>query len=412
MNVMEDLKAYLDGELSPEKMKRVDAALQDDPKLRRELEELRVLSRLIGDCVVDVEPLGLERTLAAVGRRKRFSFDLVRHGWVVAAACSLIIAAVVTTDQSRSQDEAVATADLGSVALNDSAKRPAEVGASGEINAPATKAAQLDKAEAPARSGFQAMGGIDVRLRKHANTSPRLGEDVSGSPVVPKPATPGFPQQIIRTGDMGLRVADVRKAQGAITNLAKSVGGFIESSNSSADENNLPQASVTMRVPEKRFEDVLNRLRSLGEVKSETLSGEDVTAQVADTEARLRVMRAEEDQYVTLLKSARKIGEILSVKERLSSVREEIESLDAQRKALRNQAAYSTITVSLTQTKVAGEPPAAGSWFDEAWASAVNRGSAFGRWLARVGLNLVAFAPVWVPIVLAAWWLSRRKRVS
>ena len=67
MNLMEDLKAYVDGELSPERQSEVESAMEQDERLRQELEEIRVLSRLIGDCVVEAEPAGLERTRSLGG---------------------------------------------------------------------------------------------------------------------------------------------------------------------------------------------------------------------------------------------------------------------------------------------------------------------------------------------------------
>ncbi len=410
MNVMEDLKAYLDGELSPEQRAEVESALERDEKLRRELEELRVLSRLIGDCVVQPEPVGLEQTLKALakpapgwlifGRR----IQPMRYVWVAGFACALALAALVTI-APRSHDEAEGVANVATASKAAMAEAPAAPKTAGEAG-DAVQAPLLRKFGQTAPEKWKPQSGkseSDPTLQVNADDK---GIELSGRPETVPPV--GVPQQLIRTADLSLRVANVRKAQADATNAAKSLGGFVESSSSSSDEFNLPTAMLTLRVPEKRFEEGINRLRALGEVKSESMSGEDVTAQVADTEARLKVMKAEEDQYVTLLRGTRKIGEILEVKDRLSQVRQEIESLDATRKTLRKQAAYSTISLTLSQVREAGKPEVSGSWADEAWANAVNRVSAFGRWAARVGMNLLVFAPFWLPVVLILWWLGRR----
>src|SRR4051812_7382917 len=98
MNVMEDLKAYVDGELLPERRTEVDAAMEQDERLRQELEEIRILSRLIGDCVVQPDPVGLEQTLQLLEARKpkplfiRLFAEPARFGWVWAMAAFILLA--------------------------------------------------------------------------------------------------------------------------------------------------------------------------------------------------------------------------------------------------------------------------------------------------------------------------------
>jgi hypothetical protein len=115
-----------------------------------------------------------------------------------------------------------------------------------------------------------------------------------------------------------------------------------------------------------------------------------------------------------MMKGARKVPDMLEIRDRLGSVREEIESMEAGRKSLRQQAAYSTISVTLSQpapAKLVVKAPAKPSWFDSAWRQASQRASALGKWLAEVGMNLVVFAPVWLPIVVGLWWLGRRAKL-
>lgn len=79
------------------------------------------------------------------------------------------------------------------------------------------------------------------------------------------------------------------------------------------------------------------------------MSGEDVTAQLVDLGARLRALRAEEEALTILLASATNVGEVLSVREQLSSTRTEIEQLAAQQDSLDDQATYATLAVTLSE---------------------------------------------------------------
>ena len=77
MSLNEDLKAYIDGELSPERMEEIRKAIEVDETLRQECSELKTLGESIRTYANQFQPHGLESTLAAlnrVERRKRF-FD-------------------------------------------------------------------------------------------------------------------------------------------------------------------------------------------------------------------------------------------------------------------------------------------------------------------------------------------------
>ena len=235
------------------------------------------------------------------------------------------------------------------------------------------------------------------------------------TPASPPPASAksqiyAQPRFQIKTANLSVEVEGVPKAQQEAESIAKAVGGRVESSSKNNDEGSLATAELTFRVPVGSFETAVNRIRKLGRVTNDQLTGEDVTAQVYDAEARLKVMRAEEDQYVELLKATKKIGEVLSVKERLSQVRQEIESLDAQRKSLREQAAESTINLSLTERPKPDRPRENTNWLEDAWSNAVSGLSAAGRTLGSVGVFLFVFSPIWLPVVLLIWWFSRRSR--
>lgn len=66
MSLHEDLKAYLDGELSPQRADEVRAAIDADPNLRREAEQLQALSVEIRSLAGEPEVVGMERALDAI----------------------------------------------------------------------------------------------------------------------------------------------------------------------------------------------------------------------------------------------------------------------------------------------------------------------------------------------------------
>jgi hypothetical protein len=125
------------------------------------------------------------------------------------------------------------------------------------------------------------------------------------------------------------------------------MGGFLVSSEVSGGQD-AGSGSLTVRVPAARFEEARSEIRKLGlRVESEKVEAQDVTRQYVDEDANLRNLRAEEVQYLAILKQAHTVKDTLEVSEKLSEVRGQIEQQQAEFDALSKQIETVAITVSL-----------------------------------------------------------------
>lgn len=215
-------------------------------------------------------------------------------------------------------------------------------------------------------------------------------------------------RMVVKRGSLLVAVKDVRAAQQDAVRMASELGGFVESSDLSGAESKLPRAMLVLRIPSQRFDAALDRVRAMGTLKTESISGEDVTDQYVDVVARIKVMQAEEESYLTMLRAAKKVSELLEIKERLSRVRQEIESLKAREQQLTDLAAMSTLTVSFEGIEAVGTPGAPENWAEGAWAAAVNLLTGTGRWLGQAAIYVAVLSPVWATPLLVAWVLRRR----
>lgn len=234
----------------------------------------------------------------------------------------------------------------------------------------------------------------------------------AGRPVPDVPPVPGVEPQIVKHADLSVEVADgsVTEAFDRAADVARRRGGFVVSSSSSTFDAGQASAQLTLRVPAEQFEAARGDLAGVGELRSVQVSGQDVTAQLVDLDARLRALRAEEDALTALLGEAGAVGEVLAVREQLSSTRLEIEQLAAQQASLEDRAAFSTLQVSLFEAGAAAirtDPePATGlaRSFEQAVDGAV----------AVVGGMVVVLGYV-VPLVilgLLAWGAGRVIRIG
>jgi hypothetical protein len=81
--------------------------------------------------------------------------------------------------------------------------------------------------------------------------------------------------------------------------------------------------------------------------ENERIDAQDVTRQYVDQDASLRNLRAEEAQYLTILKQATTVKDMLAVSEKLSEVRGEIEQQEAEFHSLSRQIETVSIAISL-----------------------------------------------------------------
>ena len=154
-------------------------------------------------------------------------------------------------------------------------------------------------------------------------------------------------RKLIRTAALNIVVQNSSEAIDKIRILTEDVGGFLVSSDIAGGPES-PTASLNIRVPVARFDEVRAAIRKLGlRVDSERLDAQDVTRQYVDQEARLRNLRAEELQYLGILKRASTVKDTLEVTGKLSEVRGQIEQQQAEFNALSKQVETVAIAVSL-----------------------------------------------------------------
>ena len=108
---------------------------------------------------------------------------------------------------------------------------------------------------------------------------------------------------------------------------------------------------------------------------------------------------------------ARRTGEIMEIRDKLTEIRTEIESITGQRNVTKDMAAFSTINVTLEQRPIAGQAPkqeGQDTWLNDTWATAVNGLSAAGKIVTQLLIFVLVWAPIWVPTSLLGAWIYRK----
>jgi hypothetical protein len=172
---------------------------------------------------------------------------------------------------------------------------------------------------------------------------------------------------VIQTGSLVLVVAEPGRRVAEIRRMAEDMGGFVVSSyvyKTAYGNQGLTadQASITIRVPAARLQDALELLKEGAvEVRSENVSGEDVTQQYTDLQSRLRNLEAAEAQLLDIMEGAVRTEDVLAVYSQLVAVRGEIELVRGQIQYYSESAAFSSIAIELIPDEAA-QPIETGVW--------------------------------------------------
>jgi uncharacterized protein DUF4349 len=195
------------------------------------------------------------------------------------------------------------------------------------------------------------------------------------------------------------------------------LGGYASGTSRSGTDGEA-SASATFRIPVAAWDDALIAVRGIGgRVLDEHSETEDVTGTVVDLEARVRNLRATEAALQAIMARAGEIKDVLAVQGELSEVRGQIEAAQSEASHLRDQAALSTLTVTLglTPPPVVARQQAQfdpGTEVEAATAKLVSlgqRGVKVGIWFAIVWLPVLAGLAIALVIAyLVARWVRRR----
>ncbi|MBX0328989.1 DUF4349 domain-containing protein [Oscillochloris sp. ZM17-4] len=235
-------------------------------------------------------------------------------------------------------------------------------------------------------------------------------DSAAGGAAQSAPASQAAAQRmVIKTASISLQVAKVPDAEASIRARAEQLGGYVVSvqTNGSGDRQT---STITFRVPSDSFGAALADLEGLAsKVLSRSVGGDDVTAEFVDLDSRLRNLEATRTRLLDLLAKATKVEDALQVNNALTDIQGQIEQIQGRMKYLKDSAAMATITADLQPV-----PPQPSIIPESGWQplrvarQALGDLLEFGQGLAELGIVLLIWSPVWLPLLLLGRWGWRR----
>jgi hypothetical protein len=202
---------------------------------------------------------------------------------------------------------------------------------------------------------------------------------------------------ILRNGQASIEVDSLESSMAEVRRIAQKVGGFVADASVQSGRNQIPSATLELKVPALRFDELTEALAPIGRLQFVNVGAQDVSEEFVDLTARVANGHRLEDRLVELLRTRTgKLQDVLSVERELARVREEIERMEGRLRFLKASAQLSTLSVNLFEPPplVASHPGRSviGEAFKTAW-----------RNFVAVVAGVIASLGFVVPVVILGW---------
>ncbi len=186
--------------------------------------------------------------------------------------------------------------------------------------------------------------------------------DAAPAPMMPAPVEKGMatesrnqPDSVdsdrkeITTGRVYITTSDPIAAAAKTTDRVEYFKGRVDDrTEQPGTDNTQPHATLTVRVPSDKTDQLLEDLHGFGRVTSVSISKSDVTLQYEDVDARIKALQTSVDRLRALIAGATNTADVIEAENALSSRQAELDSLTAQKRSLDDQIDLSTLTIEFT----------------------------------------------------------------
>ena len=161
--------------------------------------------------------------------------------------------------------------------------------------------------------------------------------------------TSDFGRDIIFTADLTVAVPDVATAGEQATREIQGLGGFLFGQRTTGDPT--PMSILTFKVSPTDFQEALDRLGSIGDLRSQNVSADDVTERIVDVQSRINTAEASVERLRSLLEGAVDIKTIVELENELLERETQLETMRGSLRTLQDRVALATIVLTITEAE-------------------------------------------------------------
>lgn len=313
-HVKDLLSGYLDEQVSAQEQARIRRHLDQCEDCRRHLEELRRTVALLQTSEPVRAPEGFRATVHSkveeVASQPKISLRWPRLRWswrTAGAVAAALLVGIFSVNLLRQQ--------LPVGALRE---EPRDIG------------------------GLRSQKAADATRQSNAPVASEAPQSVAGVPTIPSL------RRVIRHAQLYVEVEDFDAAARRLMQIAEDAGGFVADS-SFTESGGVPQGYFTLRVPTPRFASTVNAVEQIGKVLQRRATGQDVTEEFIDLQARVRNLERHELRLLAFMDRAVKVSDLLAIEQEVARVRGEIERLTGRLRFIDHRVELATIEATVQE---------------------------------------------------------------
>ena len=226
-------------------------------------------------------------------------------------------------------------------------------------------------------------------------------------------------RKLIKTQTVVMETTEFDSLNDWIQEQVKAAQGYIENayvSGNSAGVSAARTASYVLRIPVSGVDGFMEKLRGEGNVLQYSENVVDVTLDYTDTESHIAALEEERDTLMNMLSQADDLDTLLTIQNRLTEVRYQLENYESQLRIYDNDIEYSTVNLEISEVEretVTEDTSFLGRLSEQLFANFY----ALGKGLQGLALWFLGALPAWIVLAvlgIAAYSIykgvRRRKR--
>ncbi len=208
------------------------------------------------------------------------------------------------------------------------------------------KAADYDSADYAEEAAYDYDGGTEMAMYDESSAS--------GSSAMTTENATTTNRKLIRNASLSVETKEFDALMASIDEKIKSLGGYVENMNGNYGSRyetyrSNKSANITARIPSAKLDEFISTVGSEANITNKSESVTDITLDYVDMESHKKMLIEEQNRLLEFLDQADTVEEIISLEDRLTNVKYQIESMESQLRTYDNKVDYSTVNIDIRE---------------------------------------------------------------
>ena len=164
-----------------------------------------------------------------------------------------------------------------------------------------------------------------------------------------------YSQKLVRKIWLDAETDDMDALLTTVEERIAELGGYVEAremqNGSAYATRRYRYGSMTIRIPAEKLDSFVGDVSGASNIVSNRETTEDVTLSYVESESRVTALETEQTRLLELLAQAENMEDILKIENRLTEIREDLETVKSKLRVYDNLVSYGTVYLEITEVK-------------------------------------------------------------